>query len=309
LVLTFTRALATELRRVGLRSVFPIRDFARDEARRRGLVCADDAEVLTWKTPSWETMLRAVIDALSEASEPIWDVVLVDEAQDLGDLDWALVDVLVTAGAALWLFGDENQRALRHAQNAEIPERLREAGVFRLRAGLRSPPDLLDLATRVLHDDVPPTEAVGQQGGDEALAFVRLDEASDAATTDALERVVRGLLAQEGVRLDDIMVISLGSAQRSRLASWSTLAGHPSRPADDSGVEPSLVADTVMRLKGLERPHVIVVDTDLGASDPRAWRRAMYLAMTRASASCVIVTTLAALRSTVLTERMRANGG
>jgi hypothetical protein len=294
LVLTFTRAIAAELRRAGLASVHPIREWALSEARAAGIVPAG-ADGLGWAAADWAAMLGAVTAALRAAPpEGRWEVVLVDEHQDLGPEDWALLDALVAGDARLWLFGDDAQRALWHAQGVSVPARLRPGGIFRLRAGLRCPIALLDHASALLHGRPAAEDPGAREALDACLHPVPLPAgADDAARASMLEQVLDLLLADDRLSTSDIAVLSFGSLRTSRLQAPGALGRHPRCAADEDPVEGQVLADTVLRAKGLERP--VVVLTDLDRAHPAALPRLLYVGLTRASWRCVVVGTPAEL--------------
>jgi hypothetical protein len=292
LVVSFTKAIAAELRRAGLLSVYPIREYALSRARRWGLIGRDE-DVETWPSEVWTEMLRAVCGHLRghPAAEP-WDIVLVDEYQDLGPLDWELLDGLVGERTRLWLFGDDQQRALSHARGAAIPARLAPGGIFRLHGGLRSPPALLELAAGLLQGER--AAAAGASALDGCLERVLLpDGADDAGRLAAICEAVDRALADPQIGPADIAVLSFGSAVSSRLRGWDRLGRALVMRADEEPAPGAVLADTVLRAKGLERPVVVLTDLDLASSG--ALRRLLYVGLTRASWRCVVVGTAAEL--------------
>jgi hypothetical protein len=289
---TFTKAIAAELHRTGLKSVFPVRDWALEQARVLGVVPAD-ADERTWRTPEWAAMVHGVAERVRSGEvETRWDIVLIDEYQDLGAEDWTLVEALVGDETALWLFGDDAQRALSHAQGVQIPDRLAPGGVFRLHSGLRCPPALVALATRLLHG-TPASDADDAASTlSECLRVVTLPDDADAAAREAaLETALEAVLAEPDVRTDDVAVLSFGSKQTRRLRGRDTLGRHALRLADDQPTPGALLSDTVLRAKGLERPIVVLTDLDLVR--PAAQARALYIGLTRASWRCVVIGTRA----------------
>ena len=292
LVATYTKAIAAELHRAGVRAAFPLRDWALERARDCGVVVAD-ADVSAWRTDDWHAMVREVTTRVASGQvEADYDYVFVDEYQDLGDEDWPLVDALVKGATALWLFGDEGQRAMSHAQGVSIPERLAPGGVFTLRAGLRCPAPLLDLATQRLRGDPAASDAVTETALEACLELSIIpDDADDAARLAALQACVERALSDEDVRPHDLAVLSFASRVASRQSGLTYLGARPLQLADDEPTEGGLLCDTVLRAKGLERP--IVVLTDLDRVSARSSARALYIALTRASARCVLVGTAA----------------
>lgn len=282
LVLTFTRAIAAEMRAVGLRTVDTVRDLALRCARVWGLAPASSPS--TWTSDAWTEMLRAVVaHARQGEGMPAVDVVLIDEAQDFGPDDWAVVGALVGDRARLWIFSDERQRSLVHPEDAEPPPGLRPTATFRLHGAHRTPTRLFRLAERVVAAPEAWIEDADLVGLDEDLSVVPLPRgASDAVREAALDGAIRAVLAQPDVTPDDVAIVSLGSVKRNRLPEpGATVGGVETRRADDPPRAGALVCDTVLRMKGLERPYIVLIDFDL--THPRQRAPAAYIALTRAS--------------------------
>jgi nucleoside-triphosphatase THEP1 len=237
LVLTYTRAIALEMAAIGVRDARPVRDLALDVALELGLATAHEAE--TWRTPEWNRMMLAVIDALGDgARRPAWldvDVVVIDEAQDLGELDWQLVDRIVGDRAALWIFQDEEQRVMAHALGVEPPTRIRSTARFRLRTTYRCPAPLVGLATRVRDGDASAIPQAEMEALRASLTVVRIPRgASEELRRSALEAAVEAGLEQEGVGPEDLAIVSLAPARTSRIAGIDALGNRPLRTAVDA---------------------------------------------------------------------------
>ena len=139
LVLTFTEALAHWLARAldapGVR-VAPIRRFALDLLGQVGLDLARPPGADEWE----EVSLRAAVDALPLLGSPC-DFLVVDEAQDLTEHDWLLVEE-IARDRGLWAFHDPAQRFW---SDRSIPDHLFPAR-FRLPQTHRCHPAILALA-------------------------------------------------------------------------------------------------------------------------------------------------------------------
>ena len=296
LMLTYTRAIAAEMRAAGVPDAYPIRDLAIDLGRRMGRVNATPTEVDAWQTPDWDAHVIGVAEALAadaRAGRPPpapldADVVIVDEGQDLGDPDWKMVDQAVGERAALWVFEDEGQRTMKHAYDATPPARIQATARFELPGGHRCPPALLAFATRLRDGDRTGLEDHERRALDESLKLHRVpSDASTDARLLVLEEAIREVLALEDVTPEDVAVISLGTLRDNRVLACERLAGRPTRRADDDPEPGAIVCDTVLRVKGLERPFVFVVDLD--RAHPKGHAKSTYLALTRASSRCVVV--------------------
>ena len=85
-----------------------------------------------------------------------------------------------------------------------------------------------------------------------------------------------------------------GRAADGVVAQNAQFSGHPVVPADDAAMASSVVADTFLRFKGLERPAVIV--TDLGGQARQQAGVRMHIALTRALVAARIVAERDAIR-------------
>ena len=59
--------------------------------------------------------------------------------------------------------------------------------------------------------------------------------------------------------------------------------------ADDARASQTLILDTALRFKGLERPWIVI--TDLGEMASENARQRLYVAATRCTAGCMVVGT------------------
>jgi hypothetical protein len=177
---------------------------------------------------------------------------------------------------------------MAHALGVEPPARIRSTARFRLRTTHRCPAPLVGLATRVRDGDASPIPEAEIEALRASLTVVRMPRgASEERRRATLEVAVEAGLEQESVGPEDLAIVSLAPARSSRIAAIEALGSRPLRSAVDAPEEGSLLADSVLRLKGLERP--IVVLTDLDRVVDHASERVLYLALTRASSQCVLV--------------------
>lgn len=225
------------------------------------------------------------------------DLVVVDEGQDLEPADWALVDALA-GDRGLWVFQDRRQRFWR---DREAPAALL-AGAARLglRRQHRNPPGLEAFARGY----VEPGGAAGAVAGAVAVAGApaggpvgaapapvprseaRLVVCGAGEVLAAVAGQVDAMLAA-GARPGDVAVLSLAGRRHSALAGLAALGAHPLRRADDADAADHVVADTVVRFKGLDRPMVIVAELVHGPTMQYEVR--MHLALTRATVAAVVV--------------------
>jgi len=294
LLLTFTEALAHWLREctpVEVLEVAPIRRFALTLLGRAGLEASPPSDASGWD----EVSLRAAAEALPRLNAPC-DVVVVDEAQDLAAGDWVLVEELARE-KPLWAFHDPAQR---YWTERAIPTDL-FAARFRLPSAHRCHPAIQ-----------APADRYAGKAADDELIRAGLADGTLAIVTCPSENSVADRIAAEIDRLradglvpGDIAVVSLrGRAAESVVARSTHFGAHAVVPADDPGMASTVVADTFLRFKGLERPAVIV--TDLGGQGRQQTGVRMHIALTRALVAARIVAARSAVQADPILTRFAA---
>lgn len=279
LYVCFTEALARAVDRSFESALGPartaracaVRRFAQELLADRGLPADANASGF------WEDVsLRAACDALPPGREHP-DLTVVDEAQDLSDGDWTLVQSL-TEKQALWIFADERQKFWL---DRSIPASVTEGATrLRLLRQQRNPAAIADMAARY--------------AGDASRAPISPDPAvlrvavADGDPLDRVRHEISALRAQ-GVGPSDIVVLSLAGQTRSRVVQLDCLGSHSLRRADADDAANHIVADTFLRFKGLERPCVIIVE--IGGPATKQYDLRMHVALTRATAMAIVVAT------------------
>jgi hypothetical protein len=226
----------------------------------------------------WEEVSLHASEVVQEAATR-WDVIIVDEAQDLHQANWLLVDALAGDGR-LWAFHDPAQAFWT---DRFVPEEM-FASYSDLIKAYRSPPELLQVAEamRTGSEDV----AAAIEAAQEADCLRLVSCPSESSVADKVATVIENLRG-EGLKPEEIAVISLrGLGAEGSVLQSDALAKHDVVRADDSALVDHIVADTFLRFKGLERPAVIVTDVHLveGEAGVR-W----FIALTRALAVGVVV--------------------
>jgi hypothetical protein len=283
LYLCFTRPLAAALRQdlADSRSIraTSIRQIAFETLTKYG------RDVAPQEQQFWEEASFEAADVLSAEPARAADLVVVDEAQDFSTSDWLLVEQLAR-DADVWAFLDERQRFWEERQ---FPASLFD-GAARLKLTIqeRNPAVIAQFAARYAGTAA---ESVGEPvakhgGGPSALRVVRAPaDQLVGAVGEQVRRWVRG-----GARPEQIAVVSLAGRTRSRLLGLPEIGGLPAIRAEDCASTERLVADTFLRIKGFERPFVVV--TELGGDERRdGYDTRMYIALTRATAEAAIVCT------------------
>jgi hypothetical protein len=275
LLLCFTRALALEFRAAG-RTAWTVRDLAAELVRTRSLPVSAASEPARWSAEEWsEATLLAAAEV--ERSPFPCDAVIVDEAQDLEAADWALVRALAGQGP-LWIFADEGQGFW--PARSEIPAEVRPPFTVVLETRYRCPPAIAAFA-ELYRTGAPASKPV--TASPELELLITSAAELEGACAAALAR-----LAGAGIARRHIAVISLAGQTRTRLGAATHIGSVPVVRADAGDAREELVADTFLRFKGLERPWVVLVELGLV---PMNYDVRMHIALTRATAGCIILAT------------------
>lgn len=224
--------------------------------------------------PEWLQVLSQATAALSQKPSD-YDFVVVDEAQDLEQQDWAFVEALV-GGGGLWVFRDARQRFWTERG---VPDSLvvRDFARLMLLKQKRNPPAVSALAESYIDGDLTRLKPT-----DHEIRVVTVEGDFETALATQLD-----LLMAQGAQPGEVAVLSAAGQTRSELLRLQTAGVHSLRRADDPEADAHVVADTFLRFKGLERPFVILVEPQL-ALDER-YRTRMHIAVTRATARLVIL--------------------
>jgi superfamily I DNA/RNA helicase len=298
LLVCFTEALAHWLRREIAGStveVWAIKRLAIDLRRRAGTKVDVPERRQDWTPEFWRAQVPA---ALREAGAIVdaldYYAVIVDEGQDLDHDDWELIGRLSSKDCRLWVFSDPSQTLW--------PDREMPAASFakyQLRIQYRCDPEIQTLASLYQSDTKrrdrqPEPSATSQAPADKRMAVVRCS-ARDSVPRTVARQIDK--LMSEGLCPSDIAIVSLVSrTDRGALAGLDSLEGHRLVRADDPRIRNEIVADSVYRFKGLERPAVILTDLSLRGLESDAIRRAkMNVAITRAQSFLRIVDTSEAI--------------
>jgi hypothetical protein len=227
-----------------------------------------------WK----DTMLRA-----AEQCEQRWDSVVVDEAQDLQDEAWLLVQELAE-GRRLWAFHDPGQSFWADRR----PPAHLFATTFKLPRGQRCPDGVEALAQRFAGAFADEKVLVGAKAAG-TIGYVAAPSATSVA--DKVGEEIDRLLSS-GLAPGDIGVVSLrGRTGQDAIFARDRIGRHAFVGADHPEMEERIVADSFLRWKGLERPAVVVTDLPEGELSQLGIR--MYVALTRALVCARLVGTRA----------------
>jgi hypothetical protein len=243
-------------------------------------LCRDQGIAMDPHDPTFWEEANLHASEVVEAAATRWDVVIIDEAQDLNESNWLFVEALA-GERPLWAFHDPAQRFWSERQ---VPEHL-FTSFYDLTESYRSPPELMQVAEAI---------RVGSEGVEEAMKAAvdteRLRLVSCPSTSSVPDKVANEItkLRGEGLRPEEIAVISLrGLGAEGSVLDSEALVKQDVVRADDPALVDHVVADTFLRFKGLERPAVIVVDGHLVEGEDGGVR--WFIAMTRALGVCVVV--------------------
>jgi len=219
-----------------------------------------------------------------------YDAVVLDESQELAPLELRLLGRAVAPGGSLVVAGDAGQQVDATACFTDWDTSMRDLGAPRhtrvtLATSYRCHPDVTALARHVLDpaSPAPPRAASG------AVGFLACE-----GECHLVARLVDGLreLAVDDPRAS-VAVIARTAESARRLAACLG-RGVDARLALDGDFHfgPGVQVTSVREVKGLEFDHVVVPDASSAAyPDTPEARRALYVAVTRASHRVVFATT------------------
>lgn len=232
-----------------------------------------DADVATIDVEDYPLLFA--LDALraarrgERAKEPVrFDVVAIDEAQELGPWELALIGRCLRPGGALVVAGDADQHTDDTTAFAGWDATMRALGaedhtVATLPLGYRCPPDVVALARAVRAHGVANADVVSWTDAEARAA--------------AIARAVRTILRRDPRA-------TLGVVCRAPNLARHLATRVPARLVFDGAFPARGASVTVTaEVKGLELDYVVIPDADAATyPDDPASRRALYVAITRA---------------------------
>jgi hypothetical protein len=228
--------------------------------------------------------LRAASRGVPPAAPPAYDLVMLDEAQELAPLELALVGRSLAPGGTLVVAGDPAQQVDPSVTFTSWESTMRELSCddyasVTLDVGYRCPPEVVALARRVL-DGVTPAPS--------GPSVVPLDAADEPALAAWIARELSALARRD--RTATTAVICRSPLFARRLVERLRL-GVPARLVLDGRflVRGGVQVTTVDQVKGLEFDTVVVPDATAAAyPEEGAARRALYVAVTRTRHQLVV---------------------
>jgi hypothetical protein len=192
-----------------------------------------------------------------------FDAIVIDEGQDFTPPMLDALSALAGPGTRIAFFHDPNQAIYRRADPASIEERFGRP--LLLTENLRNSVSITDFLrsldpARLAGITAPPSVREGQP-----VVVAEFAAGDQAAQRAAISRIVRHLVDGEGVRHEDIVLLSPFRRDRGCLADIDNVCGIPLVPlaesfTRDDSEPPCLRWETLHRFKGLEAPAVILHD-------------------------------------------------
>lgn len=274
----------------GSLDVYTFHELCLRMGRAAGVLPAEPVEKdRTW----WDVTLPRALDAAAQTIGGRYQAIIVDEGQDfekawLETLPFLLLEPWEDV---FYVFHDPNQALYR----PDVTETLQLDASF-IPDNCRNPAPIHELATR-FYTGPGRITALRESGRQPAL----IPAEDEHETIEALRRTLHQLVHEEGVRPDQIAVLTGGSLSTSGVWQHRTYGNEVlwNGSYDDSGrtlgltpeLQPEQPADVVLfdsirRFKGLEREVVILVELD--SADPKL-DQYLYVGMTRALNHLVVI--------------------
>lgn len=207
------------------------------------------------------------------------DLLIIDEGQDIParSLD-VLRHFLRPGGRLVWL-EDPEQNLYGHE-----PVTLENAVELRLDDCFRSPASIVCTLTTLFPLKRPLVPANPHYGEEPVFHVAEKDQLAALLARRIAERTA------QGIKPEDIALISLHGISRSALANEERLGDHAlsrftgeySQDGQQQWTEGTLLLDSIYRFKGSQRPFIFLIDADFSAIDEKT-TRLFYCGMTRAT--------------------------
>jgi hypothetical protein len=210
----------------------------------------------------------------SDSTSKKWDVLILDEAQDVDYFWWDRILPLLYAEGSLVALLDSNQSI--YQADWDIVSEL-EAKEFVLRLNLRNSKEIAE-ATKSLYEG-PAIESVGSEEGDPTVIPCRASE-----QVEVTAKLVQKLIDDRGLYSSQVAVLF---ENRTNIDALVELLKDMNIESRSSVMNPgsAVIVDTVANFKGMEAPFVIIVATAALECD----KKLCYIAISRARMNLFIV--------------------
>lgn len=219
----------------------------------------------------------------SMQSDKLFDAIIVDEAQDFEDTWWIpLPDLLKNPqDGIMYVFFDDNQRI--YTQISNIP--MSSEPMF-LSDNCRNTQHIHTRLALYMQDRYE-TVCLGPEG--RPVEVIPADTPQEAHK--ALQSLLNRLVNQEGIRTEDIIVLTAASEKRSNWKKDERLGNFILTWFLDTEMESAIRVSTIHSYKGLETAVVILTELDL-ASREEIVSQLVYVGMSRARHHAIVIGTL-----------------
>jgi DNA helicase II / ATP-dependent DNA helicase PcrA len=231
--------------------------------------------------------IRAALRGRPAAAPRLYDVIALDEAQELAPLELALIRRSLAPDGTLVVAGDVDQQTDETTAFDGWEPALRELGcvdpaIVELDVGYRCPAGIARLARRIRNSPILESASPSLRAPRPGIEPALLKFASERQLTDWFGRAIAAVQRRDPNASVTIVCRSPSTARRLAAALRSEI---PVRLVFDGrflsrGPAQATIVDEV---KGLEFDFVLIPDaTQIHYPDSPAARRALYVAMTRA---------------------------
>jgi hypothetical protein len=253
-------------------------------AREAGLDVAEPANAQD--RAYFEETLPGLLEEAARALGPRFDAIVVDEAQDFRGWWWpALLSLHRDPDhGILYLFADDSQSLY---EGAELPLGV-EATLPPLPHNLRNTKKIAEFVSVFFDPSVPAGLAKGPEGRPVEL----LDYEGEDELVHLVEVVLTNLIEQEGLALDDVVVLTPAGRDKSTLWRRRVLGRFT---LSDVVSEGTVLWSTVHAFKGLERSVVILAE--LGERHEEDVERYVRVGCSRARSHLIVIATRAVARA------------
>ena len=246
--------------------------------------------------------------ALLEREEPPFDVLVVDEAQDLlGPGKLPLLDLMIRGGlgGGRWsMFGDFTRQSLYNRNRsggsddpvADLATYGRQGseggsrgGLQFVKAGLkrncRNTRNIAEHTAMIAGFETPPFRPGAESGIDVGYRYW----GASSRWQDRLAETIEELTKKDKLPVGDIAILTPGRAEREALRKLERISGHPlvDGAPNQRTERPGIRVSTIHAFKGMESPIVIIpgLDRDLKDWDPSL----LYVGMSRARSLLILI--------------------
>lgn len=232
----------------------------------------------------WQILLDEIVDHLTEA-DARYDLIVVDEGQDIGDDPFEFVRLFGKENCAILFLEDPHQDL---NQSKYEPAKLKGFVTLNLRRNYRNPLSVCRLIEKVF-----PGRFLASND-EEGLGVSMYGYVDPAEQVGIVENVVRRAL-NKGFEPGDIAIVSMRGLANSTFGTIEMIAGLPVRRFTQKYegsaqiyTEGELVFETIRRFKGQQAPLVILTDVDPDMNRELD-QNLLYCGLTRPTVQLVIV--------------------